>query len=81
METKSVVDIVACMSILDDASCTPKRRHIFIVSALVLSQLLLNPGDLLENIVIFDSNVEELPTGAELSVGNSKLLTFNHVSF
>jgi MOSC domain-containing protein YiiM len=74
METKAIVDIVTGKGISGDASYGRKKKQILIASTSLLSQLRLHPGDLRENIVVGDLNVDMLPTEADSSIGNTRLV-------
>ena len=69
MQAVKSATVVAGQGISGDASFGREKRQILIVSESVLSRFQLQPGDIRENFVISNLDVDSMRTGDHLKIG------------
>lgn len=70
----SKLNVVESFGIQDDANASNTNpRHVLITSNQTLCDFNLNPGQLKENIVVEDFDIDSLKSGEELKIGDVKL--------
>jgi MOSC domain-containing protein YiiM len=70
MQAVEKAEIIAGQGISGDASFGREKRQILLVSERVLNHFQLKPGDIRENLVIADLDVDSIQTGTQVRVGS-----------